>query len=44
MAEEIRNNGIKYKGTFLDGRPEGYGKFYYPDGRQYKGDVEKGKE
>lgn len=44
VAEETRKNGVRYKGTFLDGKPEGYGKFNYPDGRKYRGEVSGGKE
>ena len=32
-----QNDGKRYEGQYFDDKKEGQGTFYWPDGRQYKG-------
>ena len=34
---EIKPDGFVYKGKFREGKWDGNGTFYYPDGRKYVG-------
>lgn len=38
-----KENGEKYDGEFVDGRIEGYGKYYWLDGKWYEGTFKDGK-
>ena len=39
-----KNDGRKYDGEYIDDKKEGYGVFYWPDGRIYKGYWKNGKQ
>jgi hypothetical protein len=33
----LQTDGRRYEGSYIDDKKEGYGVFYWPDGRMYKG-------
>ena len=41
MEEKIYENGRKYIGQFKNGKREGYGIMYFPDGGRYEGQIGK---
>jgi hypothetical protein len=38
-----KEDGRRYKGMYIKGQPNGYGKLFYPDGRSYEGKFANGK-
>ena len=38
-----QNDGKRYEGQYFYNKKEGQGTFYWPDGRQYKGEWKNGK-
>jgi hypothetical protein len=37
LGEEIFANGDKYVGCFKNGKPDGYGEYFWKNGSVYKG-------